>query len=118
MCQAKFLTFNLFQLSPFATTFMALFAWISSSSLAYIYGHDENHHEDYLYINGREYPRKIFSADGRSLEIKQALAGCLSRALPGLVAELRLPIPLSTLEKEMVLIRTSSPFFPSIFSFW
>lgn len=88
-------------LSPFATMFMALFAWISSSSLAYIYGHDESLHEDYLYINGREYPRKVFSTDGRSLEIKQALAGCLARALPGLVADLRLPMPLSTLEKEM-----------------
>lgn len=88
-------------LSPFTTMFMALFAWISSSSLAYIYGHDESLHEDYLYINGREYPRKVFSTDGRSLEIKQALAGCLARALPGLVADLRLPMPLSTLEKEM-----------------
>ncbi|KAL3515895.1 hypothetical protein ACH5RR_022797 [Cinchona calisaya] len=90
-----------FNLSPFATMFMALFAWISSSSLAYIYGHDESLHEDYLYINGREYPRKIFSTEGRSLEIKQALAGCLARALPGLVSDLRLPMPLSTLEKEM-----------------
>ncbi|XP_071937098.1 putative RNA polymerase II subunit B1 CTD phosphatase RPAP2 homolog isoform X1 [Coffea arabica] len=88
-------------LSPFATMFMALFGWISSSSLAYIYGHDESLHEDYLYINGREYPRKIFSTDGRSLEIKQALAGCLARALPALVADLQLPMPLSTLEKEM-----------------
>nr|XP_027114912.1 putative RNA polymerase II subunit B1 CTD phosphatase RPAP2 homolog isoform X3 [Coffea arabica] len=88
-------------LSPFATMFMALFGWISSSSLAYIYGHDESLHEDYLYINGREYPCKIFSTDGRSLEIKQALAGCLARALPALVADLQLPMPLSTLEKEM-----------------
>ncbi|KAK6159774.1 hypothetical protein DH2020_003155 [Rehmannia glutinosa] len=35
------------------------------------------------------------------LEIKQTLAGCLARALPGLVAELRLPIPVSTLEQGM-----------------
>ena len=100
----KNLKFNFSQLSPFATMFMALFGWISSSSLAYIYGHDESLHEDYLYINGREYPRKIFSTDGRSLEIKQALAGCLARALPALVADLQLPMPLSTLEKEMVMI--------------
>lgn len=82
--------------------FMALFAWISSSSLAYIYGRDERYHEDYLSVNGREYPRKIFMPDGRSSEIKLTMAGCLSRALPGLVTELRLPTPVSTLEQGMV----------------
>ncbi|CAA0839599.1 Putative RNA polymerase II subunit B1 CTD phosphatase RPAP2 homolog [Striga hermonthica] len=92
--------FNL-SLSPFSTMFMALFAWMSSSSLAYIYGKDESFHEDYLSINGREYPRKVVMLDGRSSEIKITLAGCLSRALPGLVAELRLPIPISTLEQGM-----------------
>ncbi|KAM7481842.1 hypothetical protein LguiB_006425 [Lonicera macranthoides] len=90
--------FNL-NLSPFATMFMALFSWISSSSLAYIYGRDENSHEEYLSVNGREYLRKIVLTDGRSSEIKQTLAGCLSRALPGLVDDLRLPTPISTLEK-------------------
>ncbi|KAL6536509.1 hypothetical protein OROGR_013081 [Orobanche gracilis] len=89
--------FNL-TLSPFSTMFMAFFAWISSSSLAYIYGKEESFHEEYLSVNGREYPRKTFMPDGRSSEIKQTLAGCLARALPGLVAELRLPIPISTLE--------------------
>ncbi|XP_073270407.1 putative RNA polymerase II subunit B1 CTD phosphatase RPAP2 homolog isoform X1 [Primulina huaijiensis] len=88
-------------LSPFSMMFMALFAWISSSSLAYIYGRDERYHEDYLSVNGREYPRKIFMPDGRSSEIKLTLAGCLSRALPGLVTELRLPTPVSTLEQGM-----------------
>ncbi|PIN25766.1 protein-serine/threonine phosphatase [Handroanthus impetiginosus] len=92
--------FNL-TLSPFSTMFMALFAWISSSSLAYIYGKEESFHEDYLSVNGREYPHKAVMPDGRSSEIKQTLAGCLSRALPGLVAELRLPIPISTLEQGM-----------------
>lgn len=82
--------------------FMALFAWISSSSLAFIYGKEESFHEEYLSINGREYPRKIVMLDGRSSEIKQTLAGCLARALPGLVAELRLPVPISTLEQGMV----------------
>lgn len=90
-------------MSPFATMFMALFAWTSSSSLAYIYGHDETLHEEYLCVNGREYPRKVVQMDGSSSEIRQALSGCLARALPGLVADLRLPIPLSTLEREMVL---------------
>ncbi|CAA0822353.1 Putative RNA polymerase II subunit B1 CTD phosphatase RPAP2 homolog [Striga hermonthica] len=92
--------FNL-SLSPFSTMFMALFSWMSSSSLAYIYGKDESFHEEYLSVNGREYPCKVVMLDGRSAEIKQTLAGCLSRALPGLVAELRLPIPISTLEQGM-----------------
>lgn len=87
--------------------FTTLFAWTSSSSLAYIYGHDETFHEEYLSVNGREYPRKAVAVDGRSPEIRQALAGCLARALPGLVADLRLPTPLSTLEREMVLIYAS-----------
>lgn len=88
-------------LSPFSTMFMALFAWISSSSLAFIYGRDESDHEEYSSINGQEYPCKIVLSDGRSIEIRQTLAGCLSRALPGVVADLRLRIPISTLEKEM-----------------
>ncbi|KAA8545290.1 hypothetical protein F0562_020074 [Nyssa sinensis] len=88
-------------LSTFSTMWMALFAWISSSSLAYIYGRDESSHEEYLSINGREYPWKIVLTDGRSSEIKQTLAGCLARALPGLVADLRLPTPISTLERGM-----------------
>ncbi|XP_059648391.1 putative RNA polymerase II subunit B1 CTD phosphatase RPAP2 homolog [Cornus florida] len=92
--------FNL-TLSSFASMWMALFAWISSSSLAYIYGRDESFHEEYLSINGREYPPKIVATDGRSSEIKQTLAGCLARALPGLVADLRLPTPVSILEQGM-----------------
>ncbi|KAL0364882.1 UNVERIFIED_CONTAM: putative RNA polymerase II subunit B1 CTD phosphatase RPAP2 [Sesamum angustifolium] len=88
-------------LSPFSTMFMALFAWITSSSLAYIYGKEESLHEEYLSVNGREYPHKVVMPDGRSSEIKQTLSGCLARALPGLVAELRLPIPLSTIEQGM-----------------
>lgn len=91
-----------FQLSPFATMWNALFSWISSSSLAYIYGRDESFHEEYLSVNGREYPRKMFLTDGRSSEIKQTLASCLSRALPTLAAVLQLRIPISTLEQGMV----------------
>ncbi|MED6182469.1 hypothetical protein PIB30_028735 [Stylosanthes scabra] len=86
-------------LSPFATMWNALFTWISSSSLAYIYGSDESSQEEYLSVNGREYLHKIVLSDGRSSEIKQTLASCLSRALPALVAELRLPVPISTLEQ-------------------
>lgn len=88
-------------LSPFATMYMALFAWMSSSTLAYIYGRDDSFHEDYASANGREYPRKIVLTDARSSEIKQTLAGCLARALPGLVADLRLPTPISVLEHGM-----------------
>ncbi|KAF8034800.1 hypothetical protein BT93_C0961 [Corymbia citriodora subsp. variegata] len=90
--------FNL-TLSPFATMWGALFAWITSSTLAYIYGKDESFHEEYMSVNGREYPQKIVLPDGRSTEIKQTLAGCLSRALPGLISDLRLPMPVSTLEQ-------------------
>lgn len=86
-------------LSPFATMWMAIFAWISSSSLAYIYGGDESFHEEYLSVNGREYPQKIIMGDGRSSEIKQTLSGCLARTIPALVADLRLRTPVSTLEK-------------------
>ncbi|KAI3417298.1 uncharacterized protein J3R85_014571 [Psidium guajava] len=86
-------------LSPFATMWGALFAWITSSTLAYIYGKDESFHEEYMSVNGREYPLKIVLPDGRSTEIKQTLAGCLSRALPGVVSDLRLPTPVSTLEQ-------------------
>ncbi|MBA0828838.1 hypothetical protein Goarm_013469 [Gossypium armourianum] len=58
----------------------------------------------YLSVNGREYPQKIVLRDGRSSEIKETLAGCISRALPAIVTALRLPIPISTLEQGMVLI--------------
>jgi len=80
----------------------AIFSWMTSSSLAYIYGRDESFHEEYLSVNGREYPCKIVLSDGRSSEIKQTLAGCLARAFPPVVAGLRLPIPISTLEQGMV----------------
>lgn len=91
-----------FQLSPFATMWNAFFSWITSSSLAYIYGRDVSFHEEFLSVNGREYPSKIVLTDGRSSEIKQALVGCLARALPAVVEELRLPIPVDILEQAMV----------------
>ncbi|KAK6915714.1 hypothetical protein RJ641_020831 [Dillenia turbinata] len=92
-------------LSTFATMWMALFAWITSSSLANIYGQDESFHEDYLAVNGREYPRKISVSDGCSSEIEQTIAGCLAWALPEVIEELRLPTPISTLEKGMLLLQ-------------
>jgi len=91
-----------FQLSPFATMWNAFFSWITSSSLAYIYGRDVSFHEEFLSVNGREYPSKIVLTDGRSSEIKQTLVGCLARALPAVVEELRLPIPVDLIEQAMV----------------
>ncbi|CAA2984254.1 RNA polymerase II subunit B1 CTD phosphatase RPAP2 homolog isoform X1 [Olea europaea subsp. europaea] len=104
-------------LSPFSTMFMALFSWISSSSVAYIYGRDESYHEEYLSINGREYPGKIVMEDGRSSEIKLTLAGCLARSLPGLVAELRLPTPISTLEQGIARLLDTMSFADPLPSF-
>ncbi|XP_010271590.1 PREDICTED: putative RNA polymerase II subunit B1 CTD phosphatase RPAP2 homolog [Nelumbo nucifera] len=88
-------------LSPFGTIWMALFGWITSSTLAYIYGRDENSHLEFQLVNGKEYPCKVVFRDGRSYEIKETLASCLSRALPGLVADVNLPTPISTLEQGM-----------------
>lgn len=110
LCFTRY-NFTVIQLSPFATMWMALFEWTTSSSLAYIYGRDESFHEDYLSVNGKVYPCKIVLADGRSSEIKQTLAGCLARALPGLVADLRLPTPISILEQGMVFILNLSVLF-------
>ncbi|XP_042481168.1 putative RNA polymerase II subunit B1 CTD phosphatase RPAP2 homolog [Macadamia integrifolia] len=90
--------FNL-GLSSFATMFMALFGWITSSSLAYIYGRDESSCEEFSVVNGREYPCKRVLSDGRSSEIKQTLASCLAQTLPSLVMDLRLPTPVSALEQ-------------------
>ncbi|KAK7392726.1 hypothetical protein VNO78_21172 [Psophocarpus tetragonolobus] len=104
-------------LSPFATMWNTLFSWISSSSLAYIYGRDESFHEEYLSVNGREYPHKIVLSDGRSSEIKQTLASCLARALPPLVAGLRLPIPISTLEQGMACLLETMSFVDALPAF-
>ncbi|GMH11329.1 hypothetical protein Nepgr_013170 [Nepenthes gracilis] len=86
-------------LSPFATMWNALFTWITSSSLAYIYGRAERFQGEYMFVNGREYPQKIVLPDGRSSEIKQTLAGFLAQALPSVIGDLKLPIPTSTLEQ-------------------
>ncbi|KAI4330475.1 hypothetical protein MLD38_028763 [Melastoma candidum] len=86
-------------LSPFATMWGALFAWVTSSSLAYIYGQEESSHEEYVQVKNREYPGKAVLPDGRSSEIKQTIGGCLARALPELVSELRLPVPIYILEQ-------------------
>ncbi|CAK7324199.1 unnamed protein product [Dovyalis caffra] len=105
------------ELSPFATMWMALFAWITSSTLAYIYGKDESSHEEYLMVNGREYPRKIVLGDGRSSEIQQTIAGCLGRAFPVVVADLRLPIPISTLEQGAVNLLGTMSFVDAVPAF-
>ncbi|CAK8571273.1 unnamed protein product [Lathyrus sativus] len=104
-------------LSPFATMWNAFFSWITSSSLAYIYGRDVSFHEEFLSVNGREYPSKIVLTDGRSSEIKQTLASCLARALPAVAAELRLPIPISTLEQAVVFLLDTMSFVDALPAF-
>ncbi|KAK4782118.1 hypothetical protein SAY86_016220 [Trapa natans] len=86
-------------LSPFGTMWGALLSWITSSSLAYIYGQDDSFQEDYVSVTWRGYPQKMVLADGRSSQIKQTLAGCLVRALPGLILDMRISVPRSTLEQ-------------------
>ncbi|GLU02560.1 hypothetical protein SLE2022_198060 [Rubroshorea leprosula] len=104
-------------LSTFATMWNALFEWITSSSLAYIYGREESSHDEYMAVNGREYPRKIVLKDGRSSEIKETLAGCVARDLPGIVAELRLPIPVSTLEQAIARLLDTMSFIEALPAF-
>lgn len=87
----------------------SLFGWVSSSSLAYIYGKEESAHEEFISVNGKEYPRRIILGDGLSSEIKETMAGCLARALPRVTTYLRLPIAISELEKGLVLFQL----FPS-----
>ncbi|KAG1338847.1 putative RNA polymerase II subunit B1 CTD phosphatase RPAP2 [Cocos nucifera] len=89
-------------LSSFATMWMALFGWITCSSLAYIYGQIESSQDDFLLVNGREYPCKTVLVDGKSLEIRQTIDGFVCRALPSIVMDLKLPTPVSTLEKFVI----------------
>ncbi|CAN6331317.1 unnamed protein product [Urochloa humidicola] len=100
-------------LSGFATIWAALFGWISRSSLAYVYGLDESYVEELLIANRREYPEKIVLKDGHSAEIRRALDTCVCNALPVLVSNLRLQIPVSKLEITLgYLIDTMSFFDP------
>ncbi|XP_051228181.2 putative RNA polymerase II subunit B1 CTD phosphatase RPAP2 homolog [Lolium perenne] len=85
-------------LSAFATMWATLFGWISRSSLAYVYMLDESSVEELSISTGREYPEKRVSRDSQSSEIKRALASCISNALPVLVSNLRMRIPVSKLE--------------------
>ncbi|KAJ3691878.1 hypothetical protein LUZ61_000028 [Rhynchospora tenuis] len=90
--------FNL-DLSPFGTMWMAIFGWVTRSTVCFTYGHDESLSEEFAEVEGREYPRKVVLNDGQSAEIRMALDGFVGRALPSLVLDLRLPVPVSTLEK-------------------
>ncbi|KAG2244733.1 hypothetical protein Bca52824_093424 [Brassica carinata] len=76
-------------LSTFGMLWDSLFGWVSSSSLAYIYGKDESAYEEFLFVNGNEYPRRIMLVDRLSSEIKETISGCLARAgLPIAIYEL------------------------------
>lgn len=85
-------------LSAFGTMWAALFGWISSSSLAYVYGLERGSVEELLIANGRECPEKTVLKDGLSLEIRRALDSCVCNAVPVLISNLRLQIPVSKLE--------------------
>ncbi|KAH9308864.1 hypothetical protein KI387_036775, partial [Taxus chinensis] len=85
------------ELSPFAEMWMAFDRWITASSVAYLYGREESDGDQFLRVNGREYPRKTVS--GLSAQIERTLASCISRALPGVAQSLRLSTPVSTLEQ-------------------
>ena len=96
------LVHHLPQLSTFGMLWDSLFGWVSSSSLAYIYGKDESAYEEFLFVNGNEYPRRIMLVDRLSSEIKETISGCLARALPRVATDLRLPIAISELGKGLV----------------
>ncbi|XP_057539738.1 putative RNA polymerase II subunit B1 CTD phosphatase RPAP2 homolog [Amaranthus tricolor] len=101
-------------LSPFALMWNALLSWLTSYSVAYIYGKDESFHEEYIFVNGREYPGKVVLPDGRSPEIKRTLAGCLGRALPGLITDLNLPTPVSSIEHELSCLLDTMSFMDAL----
>lgn len=92
-----------------------LFGWVSSSSLAYIYGKDESAHEEFLLVNEKKYPQRIIMGDGLSSEIKETVAGCLARALPRVATDLKLPIAISELEKGLV---NSPNLFIELVCYW
>lgn len=89
------------ELSPFATTWIALDQWITRSSVAHLYGRDDSDADDFSTVNGRGYPHKIVSGGGLSTEIERTVGSCISRALPGVVQSLRLPTPISSLEQAL-----------------
>ncbi|KAK8942619.1 hypothetical protein KSP39_PZI009090 [Platanthera zijinensis] len=104
-------------LSPFATMWMALFGWINSSSLAYIYGYDGSSHQKFMLVNGKEYPAKVMLRDGQSLEIRQALDGFICRILPAFVKDQMISVPVSTMEKFMGCLLDTMSFMDAIPSF-
>lgn len=104
-------------LSPFATMWMTLFGWVNRSSLAYIYGCDESSLQNFMPINGKDYPQKVTLRDGKSLEIRKALDGFICRALPVLVKDQRLPVPVSTVERFMGCLLDTMSFMDAIPSF-
>jgi hypothetical protein len=83
----------------------ALFGWISRPSLACVYGLDGDSVEEMLIANGREYPESKVLKDGHSSEIRKTLDTCVCNAVPVLISNLRLQIPLSKLELTLVCVR-------------
>lgn len=89
------------ELSKFGTLWMALDGWISAASIAHVYGRDSNEEDNFAFLNGKEYLKQVIISNGVSAEIERTLAGCMARALPGLVETLRFPVPISTLEASL-----------------
>lgn len=91
-----------FQVSMFGTIVMALEAWISAAAVAHIYGKEPHQEDEYLSVNGREYPPHTVIGDGVSAEILRTFSLCICRAIPEVVRALRISVPLSTLELALV----------------
>jgi RNA polymerase II-associated protein 2 len=67
-----------------------------------VYGLERGSVEELLIANGRECPEKTVLKDGLSLEIRRALDSCVCNAVPVLISNLRLQIPVSKLEITLV----------------
>ncbi|KAJ3676050.1 hypothetical protein LUZ60_003462 [Juncus effusus] len=89
-------------LSPFATIYMSIFSWTTRSTISFIYGHKtEDQNEQLSDANLQKYPCKITIQDGQSAEIRKAMDFFLSLSLSPLVSDLGIPVPVSTLEKNL-----------------
>lgn len=76
--------------------------WISAATIAHIYGKETQDEDEFVVANGREFRRQVHDADSTSTEISRTFSTCISRAFPEVVKALRLNIPISTLEQNIV----------------
>ncbi|EFJ19793.1 hypothetical protein SELMODRAFT_444189 [Selaginella moellendorffii] len=81
------------EVSPFGLLWMALDEWVSSGTLAHIYGRDD---EEFRDVNGRV----PVDGDGSSSpDILRTISSCVSRVLPDVVQALAIAEPLSVIER-------------------